>query len=299
MPRDETVQNETRKKPTGRLYVVATPIGNREDITLRALRILNTVDIIAAEDTRSTGRFLAHHAIQSKLISYHEHNERERTGQFVKQLRQGRSVALVSNAGTPLVSDPGYRLVNAAVAEGFDVIPIPGVSAAITALSAAALPTDTFIFCGFPPRKKKQRDTLLQSLAPERRTLVFYESPRRILAFMDEIQAVMGDRQVVLAREMTKLHEEYLRGTLSKIIAALKGRPSVKGECTLLVTGRAAKVDASMDEMRAALSRGLHERKQTVSALSKAVAERCGFPKRIVYQEALKLKEIRKGNSSD
>ena len=275
----------------GTLYVVATPIGNREDITLRALRIFREVDLIAAEDTRHTGRLLAHHAIQNKLVSYHEHNEQERTSQLVDQLKQGASIALASNAGTPSVSDPGYRLVNAAVANRISVIPIPGVSAAITALSVAALPTDTFVFLGFPPRKQKQRRNLLEGLVDEKRTLVFYDSPRRILTFLKEIHTVMGDREVVLAREMTKLHEEFLRGPISKVSAKLNDRQAVRGECTLLVSGRTAREEVSDDEIRAALRRAFDTPGKGLAEISKSVARRYGISKKAVYQEALKIKK--------
>ena len=202
------------QEKTGKLYVVATPIGNKDDITLRALRVLGEVDFVAAEDTRHTGRFLAHHKIKSRLISYHEHNEAERTPDLIKKLMDGSSIAVVSNAGTPSVSDPGYRLVKTAIDSGIMVIPIPGVSATITALSAAGLPIDSFIFMGFPARKKGKRLKQLSGLANENKTIVFYESPRRILNLIEEIIIIMGDRYGVLSREMTKLHEEFLRGNL-------------------------------------------------------------------------------------
>jgi 16S rRNA (cytidine1402-2'-O)-methyltransferase len=291
MPRARKVDNQQPKGPMGILYVVATPIGNREDITLRALRIFREVDLIAAEDTRHTGRLLAHHAIQNKLVSYHEHNERERATQLVNQLKQGAAIALVTNAGTPSVSDPGYRLVNTAVANGIAVIPIPGVSAAITALSVAALPTDTFIFLGFPPRKNKQRSTLLADLVEEKRTLVFYDSPRRICAFLDEILRIMGDREVVLAREMTKLHEEYLRGPISKVTAELNGRPAVKGECTLLVKGSTAIEAISQEEIKAVLRQEMNAPDKGLAELSKSLAKRYGISKKMVYQEALNIKK--------
>jgi len=277
--------------PPGKLYVVGTPIGNREDITLRALRTLGEVDLIAAEDTRHTGRFLGYHDIRNKLVSYHEHNERERTAQLIKQLEQGLSIALVTNAGTPSVSDPGYRLVSEAAAKGIAVVPIPGVSAAVTALSVAALPTDTFVFRGFPPRKQTQRMALLQEMANDERTLVFYESPRRVLVLLEEIQQVMGDRSVVLAREMTKLHEEYLRGPVSKIIKTLASRQSVKGECTLLVAGNTGRGEVKIEEIRSALRQGFKDSSQRLSELSKTVADRYGLSKKMVYEEALKLKK--------
>ncbi len=297
MPQDETEHAPKPDAALGKLYVVGTPIGNREDITLRALRTLREVDLIAAEDTRHTGRFLGYHGIRNKLVSYHEHNERERTTHLVEQLKQGASIALVSNAGTPSVSDPGYRLVSEAVAKGITVIPVPGVSAAITALSVAALPTDAFVFKGFLPRKKSQRKALLEKMAIEERTLVFYESPRRILTLLDEVQRAMGDREVMLAREMTKLHEEYQRGPISKIIATLVSRPSVKGECTLLVAGNSGRAEVKMEAIRDALRQGFRDSEQRLSALTRTVADRYGLSKKKVYEEALKLKKANNGKS--
>ncbi len=274
----------------GDLYVVTTPIGNMEDITLRALKTLGQVDLVAAEDTRHTGRLLAYHDIKNNLISYHEHNEEARTPVLIHRLKTGSSVALVTNAGTPAVSDPGYRLVKAAIANDIRVIPIPGVSAVITAISAAGLPTDSFIFSGFPARKKSKRIEQLKALAKENRTLIFYESPGRILTLMEEIINVMGDRYCVLCREMTKLHEEFLRGILSEIMDILRERPAVKGECTLLVKGREENNEVSPDVVRAELIKGLAENGSKLSEVSKTVAQKYGLPKNKVYEAALKLK---------
>jgi 16S rRNA (cytidine1402-2'-O)-methyltransferase len=221
--------------------VVATPIGNREDITVRALNTLREVDLIAAEDTRKTGNFLSHHKIKNRLISYHEHNENKRTPQIINKLLDGSSIALVSNAGTPSVSDPGYRLIAAAIENNIKVIPIPGVSAATAAMSVSGLPTDSFVFIGFPPKKKGKRLKFLAELAVEPRPLIFYESPKRILTLLEEIISCMGDRPAMLAREMTKLHEEFIRGSVSKILMTMKKQTKVKGECTLIVAGREEK----------------------------------------------------------
>ncbi|MCK4988264.1 MAG: 16S rRNA (cytidine(1402)-2'-O)-methyltransferase, partial [Desulfobacterales bacterium] len=214
--------NNTKNK--GVLYVVATPIGNREDITLRALNILRDVDLIAAEDTRKTGNLLAHYQIKNRLISFHEHNEKKRTPEIIGKLLDGISIALVSNAGTPSISDPGYRLIEAAIANKITVSPIPGVSAATAAMSVSALPTDSFVFIGFLPRKKAKRQQFLNELAVEPRPVIFYESPKRILTLLEEIISCMGDRPAVLAREMTKLHEEFIRGSVSEILKTLKSR---------------------------------------------------------------------------
>ena len=275
----------------GTLYVVATPIGNRDDITLRALTILREVDLIAAEDTRKTRRFLEWHAIKSRLISYHEHNEIERTPKLIAQLKKGLSVALVSNAGTPTVSDPGYRLITAALAANLDVIPIPGVSAATAALSAAGLPTDSFVFMGFPAKKKKKRRQQLSDLAKEPRTIIFYESPKRILTLLDEIKVAMGDRHMVLAREMTKRHEEFLRGRLSEIVSRLHRRTDIKGECTLLVAGCEKSENLSWEivreQVRAAVIQGPH----SLPEIAREIAAASGFSKNKIYSQALKMKK--------
>ena len=213
----------------GTLYVVATPIGHLEDITLRALNVLRAVDLIAAEDTRHTRRLLAVHGIQKRLVSYHEHNERQRTAELIAKLNQGFHLALVSNAGTPAVSDPGFRLVAAAVDQGLTIVPVPGASAAIAALSVSGLPSDTFTFVGFPARRKAKRTQQLRQLAELPHTLIFYQSPKRLLAFLEELRAVCGDRRAVLGREMSKMFEEFLRGRLSEISTALGRREEIKG----------------------------------------------------------------------
>lgn len=275
---------------TGSLYVVATPIGNRDDITIRALNILGQVDLVAAEDTRHTGRLLAHHNIKCRMISFHEHNERKRTPDLINRLKAGSSVALVSNAGTPSVSDPGYRLVKEAIDSDIRVIPIPGVSAAITALCVAGMPTDSFVFLGFPAKKKARRLNQLNDLAGEHRTIVFYESPRRISTFLEEIIDIMGDRYGVLAREMTKLHEEFIRGSLSEILSSLNARPAIKGECTLLVTGCEENKEVSLKTVRTEIIKALEKKENRLSEIAKAVAEKHGLSKNKVYDEALKLK---------
>jgi 16S rRNA (cytidine1402-2'-O)-methyltransferase len=219
----------------GTLYIVATPIGNLEDITLRALRVLKEVDLLACEDTRQTHKLLNHFGISKPAVSYHDHNEAARTPEILEKLEAGLNIALVSDAGTPLLSDPGFRLVNAAIAANIMVVPIPGPAAAITALAASGLATDAFRFCGFLPPKSTQRRKVLEPLRSESCTLVFYESPHRILDALEDVAAVMANRRVVLARELTKLHEEFLRGTAAELRTQLEARPSVKGEFTLLI----------------------------------------------------------------
>lgn len=274
----------------GRLYVVATPIGNREDITLRALTVLRTVGLIAAEDTRHTGNLLEYHHINNKLISYHEYNERERTPELIHKLKSGESLALVSDAGTPSVSDPGYRLVREALENGISVIPIPGVSAPITALSVSGLPTDMFVFIGFPPKKQGQRLKQLEKLADETSTLIFYESPKRIRSFIAELIETMGDRKAVLAREMCKQHEEFLRDSLSGILLNLKERPAVKGEITLLIKGCEENEDISVNDLRDEIGKGLSRTEIALSELSKSIAKKYGISRKKVYEEALKIK---------
>ena len=221
---------------SGTLYVVATPIGNLEDITLRALRVLREVDLIAAEDTRRARVLLEHYHIDKPLTSLYEHNEAQKAPELVRRLATGASIALVSEAGTPLISDPGYRLIQLAIAQGIAIVPIPGACAAIAALTIAGLPTDRFVFEGFLPKRPGKRRRRLEELRSESRTMIFYESPRRICALLADMQAVWGDRRIVLARELTKKFEEILRGRLSEVQALLAERPPL-GEVTLVVEG--------------------------------------------------------------
>jgi 16S rRNA (cytidine1402-2'-O)-methyltransferase len=230
------------------------------------------------------------------LISCHEHNEHQRTPELINKIRAGAAVALVSDAGTPSVSDPGYRLVRAAVVHGLDIFPIPGVSAVVTALSASGLPTDTFVFIGFPLKKKGKRIKQLQSLVADTRTLVFYESPRRVAALMGEIISIMGNRRAVLAREMTKIHEEFVRGTLSEIHEVIADRSEVKGECTLLVDGASAAKSVSEDDMVNALRQALGEKGARLSSVSKAVARQYDLPRKAVYEMALNIQEEANGS---
>ena len=267
------------------LYIVATPIGNLEDITHRAVRILKEASVIACEDTRQTRKLLTHFGIDTPMVSYHEHNEAQRTPELIERLEAGATIALVSDAGTPLVSDPGYRLVEVATSRGIPVVPIPGVSAALTALAAAGLPTDQFRFCGFLPPKSGQRRKALEKLKGEDATLIFYEAPHRILATLEDIAEVFGpDRPTVVARELTKLHEEFLRGTAREVHDKLAARDAIKGEITLLV-GKGqpgvAHSDLSIAEAVAQLeSQGIDR----MDAMKRIARER-GLSKREVYKE--------------
>ena len=221
----------------GVLYIVSTPIGNLEDITLRALRIFKEVDLIAAEDTRKTGVLLRHYNIKKKMTSYFEHNEQYKVSGLISQLKSGKNIALVSNAGTPSISDPGFRLVRAARNESIPVVPVPGVSSVITALSVSSLPVHRFAFEGFLPPKTGKRKNFLLTIADDERTLIFFESPHRILATLKDLIEVFGDRRALLARELTKLHEETMQGPLTALYEQLEGR-KIKGEITLLVEGK-------------------------------------------------------------
>ena len=234
----------------GKLYVVATPIGNLDDLTPRAREVLATADVIAAEDTRHTRGLLSRIGVEARLIAYHEHNERERVADLLERLASGATVALVSDAGTPLISDPGLRLVRAARENGIDVVPVPGPSAAIAALCAAGLPTDRFVFEGFLPRADGARAERLRELRTERRTLIFYESVHRLADTLAALIEHFGvDREAVLARELTKVHEQFRSGTLADLAASLGADVPLLGEFVLVVAGNPS--DTSPDEARA------------------------------------------------
>jgi 16S rRNA (cytidine1402-2'-O)-methyltransferase len=218
------------------LYLVATPIGNLEDITLRAIRVLKQVDLIACEDTRQTQKLLNHHGIETRTISYHEHNEASRAAEMVEKLAQGARIAIVTDAGTPAISDPGFRLVSAAIARGIQVVSIPGPVAFVTALIASGLPVEAFSFRGFLSPKSSARMREFEKIKSSSNTAIFYEAPHRIQNAIEDIVKTLGsDRPVVVARELTKVHEEYLRGSAAEVLAVLKGRVAVKGEITLLI----------------------------------------------------------------
>jgi len=265
----------------GKLYLVATPIGNLEDITYRAVRVLKEADLIACEDTRHTRGLLDHYGIDRPTISYHEHNESGRTPDLIERLKGGQSIAVVSDAGTPLISDPGYRLVNQALAEGIVVVPIPGPSAILAALTASGLPTDAFHFGGFLPAKTSQRRKTLEAVRKFECSLVFYETPHRILEALEDMALVLGERPIVLTRELTKLHEEFLRGTAAEVLENLRARPSIKGEMTLVI-GKPVAADTSdipiLDAVKALIQGGMPR----MEAM-KAVARERGLSKRDVY----------------
>jgi 16S rRNA (cytidine1402-2'-O)-methyltransferase len=269
----------------GKLYLIATPIGNLEDMTHRAVRLLGEADVIACEDTRQTRKLLDHYGIAKPTVSYHEHNESERAEELAERMLAGDVVALVSDAGTPLVSDPGYRLVRAAIASGVRVEAVPGPSAALAALAGSGLPTDAFYFGGFLPSKPGQRAKALEALANLPATLIFYEAPHRILETLEAIEQTLGGRPIVVARELTKIHEEFLRGTTAEIRATLEARDAIKGEMTILI-GKAAGPppdDTPVEDAVAALVRAGAPRMDAI----KQVARRRGLSKRKVYEQLL------------
>ncbi|MEH2191540.1 MAG: 16S rRNA (cytidine(1402)-2'-O)-methyltransferase [Nostoc sp.] len=279
---------QTDPKPRT-LYVVGTPIGNLEDITFRAVRILQTVDIIAAEDTRHTGKLLQHFQVKTPQVSYHEHNRTSRIPELLEHLVNDKAIALVSDAGMPGISDPGYELVKACIEAGISVVPIPGASAAITALSAAGLPTDRFVFEGFLPAKTQQRQEHLESLQTESRTLIFYESPHRLRDTLQDLAEVWGsDRQIVLCRELTKLYEEFWRGTIAEAIAHYSQREP-QGEYTLVVAGiPASQPQLTEEELKAELKQ-LISQGISRSQASRQLAKFTSLPRRELYQLALSI----------
>jgi len=240
---------------TGTLYVVATPLGNLGDLSPRALKALGEVSLVACEDTRRTGTLLAAHGLRTPTTSFFEHNERWKGEKLLQTLRDGRDVALVSDAGTPGISDPGFRLVREARAAGLPVVPVPGPSALVAALSVSGLPTDRFRFVGFLPPKTVARQRALRELETDRDTLVFYESPQRVIAALADMREVLGDREAFLCREATKLHEEYRRGTLGELGASLAARDRVRGEIVLVVAGSAGRIATTLESPQALVSR--------------------------------------------
>lgn len=265
------------------LYIVATPIGNLGDITYRAVQTLGAVDLIACEDTRTTAKLLDHYGIRKPLVSYHEHNEAERTQQLLGRLEAGESIALVTDAGTPLISDPGYRIVSEAAARGITVTALPGASAILTTLAASGLPTDAFLFAGFLPQKTTARRKALTEWSALPATLVVYESPHRILESLADIADVLGPRPMVAGRELTKLHEELLRGTPEEVRAALASRPAIKGEFTLAIA-KGEPVRDTTESPRDAVTRLIAAGTPRMDAIKQVARER-GVTKRDLYRQ--------------
>jgi 16S rRNA (cytidine1402-2'-O)-methyltransferase len=270
--------------PYGILYIVSTPIGNLEDITLRALRVLKEVDAIAAEDTRHSLKLLRHYGISKPLISYWAQKEKVKTEEIIEKLRSGLSVALISDAGTPGISDPGTVLIKRAIDEGINVIPIPGASSAITALSVSGLSTEEFTFIGFLPPKAVHRQKNLRNLSLEQRTLVFYEAPHRILDTLSDIKEIFGERKAAVAKEITKMHEEILRGSVSEILNMLESR-KIAGEYVIIIEGGKREdvgLDEALKEIKLLMKKG-KSRKEAV----KIVAEQYGLSKKELYDKSL------------
>jgi 16S rRNA (cytidine1402-2'-O)-methyltransferase len=277
----------------GILYLVGTPIGNLEDITLRAIRILKEADLIAAEDTRRTGKLLQHLQISTPLISYYEHNHNSRISDLVARIYRGENVALVSDAGMPSISDPGYKLVRAAIDAKIEIVPIPGGTAAIGALAVSGLPTDRFMFEGFLPVKSQQRQAYLGELQHETRTLIFYEAPHRLLAMLKDLQVVLGNRDIVLARELTKIHEEIWRGSIISAIALYSEERQPKGEYTLVVSGAKENKVLVMGEVE--LKQELQQllrQGMTRSQASRHLAEETTFSRRELYRLSLEIEDV-------
>ncbi len=271
------------------LYVVATPIGNLEDITLRAVRVLREVDLIAAEDTRHTRKLLARHAIRTPLTRYHDRNERTRTAALVRRLEAGEDIALVSDAGTPTISDPGYHLIRAAAAAGVRIAPVPGATAATAALSICGLATDRFVFQGFLPARRSRRRETLRRLRDDDRTVVFYEAPHRLRESLADMHAVLGDRAAVVGRELTKVHEELLRGTLSRLAGEI-GENEPRGEFVIVVEGAGDAPPMSEAVLRDEIGKLLREGRK-VSDVARLMAQTSPLAKRDIYKLVLEVAE--------
>jgi 16S rRNA (cytidine1402-2'-O)-methyltransferase len=280
-------------KEKGTLYVVSTPIGNMEDITLRALRVLKEVQLIAAEDTRRTRKLLNVYDIVCPMTSLHDQNELKKSASIISKLDEGMDVAYVSDAGTPGISDPGYILINQAINHAINVVPIPGPSAVIAALSISGLHMDSFVFLGFLPSRAGKRKQQLESLRDENKTMVFYESPRRILALLKEIEKILGDRNAVIVRELTKVYEEILRGKLSELINRLKQR-DIKGEITLLISGAEKHPEPySREKLTTRFNELNTDPNLSTRDIVNVISEEMGVSRKEVYKEVLQhLKEI-------
>jgi 16S rRNA (cytidine1402-2'-O)-methyltransferase len=285
-------KSKIKNQKSGILYVVSTPIGNLEDITLRALRILKEVDLIAAESESHSRKLCQKHGIKTKLISYNQHNQRRRGAELIRRLKSGLDVALVTNAGTPGVSDPGALLINQAVEEGIQVSPIPGPSAVISALSVSGLRAERFLFLGFLSHSSSKRRKELKNLISEQRTMVFFEAPHRLKSMLMDLKDILGDRQVVLLREMTKIFEEIKRGLASDVLKQLE-LDSIKGEITLVVAGGEKKVgEGFIDrETQRMIKRLLKENNMSVKDMATRISEEKGLPYRRLYKECLAMKK--------
>jgi 16S rRNA (cytidine1402-2'-O)-methyltransferase len=273
----------------GKLYVVATPIGNLEDITLRAIRILKEVDLIACEDTRNTRKLLSHYQIKKPLISYHEHNEKQKAEDLLKQLEAGKNIALVSDAGTPGISDPGFRLVKIASENDIDVLSVPGPSAAIAAISMSGLPTSSFSFFGFLPKTKNKKREFLKEVQELDQTLIFYESSKRVIDTLESIIEIFGDREISVSRELTKMFEETIRGKNSDVIGKLREKKELRGEFTLVVeANKDMNEEVSIDELEKEISM-YKERGFSLKNTVEELALKLKLPRNKIYKEVLRM----------
>jgi 16S rRNA (cytidine1402-2'-O)-methyltransferase len=290
-PKMGNQKSSIKNQKSGILYVVSTPIGNLEDITLRALRILKEVDLIAAESVSHTRKLCQNHGLKTKLISYNQHNQRRRGPELIKRMKCGLDVALVTNAGTPGVSDPGALLINQAVEQGLKVSPIPGPSAVISALCVSGLRAESFLFLGFLSHGSSKRRKELKNLMSEQRTMVFFEAPHRLKSMLMDLKDILGDRKVVMLREMTKVFEEIKRGLASDVLKQLEP-DSIKGEITLVVAGGEKKVDeGAVDrETQRMIERLLKERNMSIKDMATRISEEKGLPYRRLYRECLAMK---------
>jgi len=271
----------------GTLYIVATPIGNLEDITLRAIRILREVGLIAAEDTRRTRILLGAHGIDTPLTSLHDRNELKKSAHLIARLHEGMDIAYVSDAGTPGISDPGYLFIKQAIAQSIRVVPVPGPVAAVAALYVSGLPMDSFAFFAFLPSRSGKRRHLLESVREETKTMVFYESPNRLVSALEDIGEILGDRQIAVSRELTKIYEETLRGTVGEVIESLRGK-KVKGEITLVVSGAEAdRSGRSLEEIRARFQEARKDLASSTRDIIDALSEEMDMPRKEIYRHVL------------
>jgi len=292
-PNGAKIPSNGASAPGPKLYLVATPIGNLEDITLRALRILKDVDLIACEDTRQTQKLLNHYGIEKRTVSYHEHNEMTRAAELIVDVERGASIALVTDAGMPGISDPGFRLITLAIRHHVPVVPVPGATAFLAALVASGLPTDSFRFSGFLPPKRGKRREVLENILGSPRTQVFYEAPHRLLETMEDIVQVLGlNRQVVIAREVTKLHEEFLRGRAGELLERLRERGEIKGEITLLIGKSEDSIQSAAAKVgvRSRLKQIMTDEQVDEKAALKKVAKELGVSKSEAYRELQRSK---------
>jgi len=273
---------------TGILYIVATPIGNLEDVTFRAVRILKAVDLIAAEDTRHSSRLLRHYGITTPTTSYHEHTDPKKRASLMRRIEGGEEIALISDAGTPGISDPGFRLISEAVDRGIEVTAVPGPSVMTAALSVAGLPTDRFFFNGYLPNRAAGRRKRLADLAERRETLVLYEAPHRITATLTDMRERLGNRRIAVCREMTKIHEEIFRGRVEEALASFSPREKIRGEFTLIVEGAAKETTPPAGlNLRDEIARTMKEEGVTRKEAVRIVADRFGLPKKEVYRASI------------